>query len=56
MPLFEYRCESSEKKFEKMSKKQEATAPCPDCGQEAFKAVSAFASSSCTAPSGSGFG
>ncbi|MCK4507204.1 MAG: zinc ribbon domain-containing protein [Desulfuromonadales bacterium] len=56
MPLFEYHCESCDKTFEKLSKQQEETTPCPDCGQEAFRAVSVFASNSCEAPSGSGFG
>jgi putative FmdB family regulatory protein len=57
MPLYEYYCESCDKTFEKIFKQQEDKTPCPDCGQEAFKAVSAFSSSStCAAPSGSGFG
>lgn len=58
MPLFEYRCETCDKTFEKLLKKQETEAPCPYCGQSSQKAVSIFASTSasCAAPSGSGFG
>lgn len=57
MPLFEYHCETCDKTFEKLLKQQEETAPCPDCTQEAFKAVSVFSSSTpCAAPGGSGFG
>ncbi len=57
MPLYEYHCESCDKTFEKICKQQKDTAACPDCGQEAFKTVSVFASgSSCAAPNGSGFG
>ncbi len=58
MPLFEYHCEPCNKTFEKLLKKQEPEAPCPACSQPAQKAVSLFASSStsCAAPSGSGFG
>lgn len=57
MPLFEYHCESCNKTFEKLCKKQQEKSFCPDCGQEATKAVSVFASTAgCAAPSGSGFG
>ncbi len=56
MPLFEYHCEACNKTFEKMTKVQEDNMPCPDCGKASPKAVSVFAASSCSAPSGSGFG
>jgi len=57
MPLYEYHCDTCDKTSEKSFKQQAETTPCPDCGQEAFKAVSVFeASSTCAAPSGSGFG
>ena len=58
MPLFEYHCESCDKTFEKLMKKLETEAPCPNCGKPSQKAVSLFASAStsCAAPSGSGFG
>lgn len=57
MPLFEYHCESCNKTFEQLTQSQEATTPCPDCGQEAPKVVSALAAkASCSVPSGSGFG
>jgi putative FmdB family regulatory protein len=58
MPLFEYRCASCDKTFEKLLKKQAQEVACPDCGQPAHKAVSVFAAAaaSCSPPSGSGFG
>jgi len=56
MPLFEYHCESCNTTFEKLLKTQENEAECPDCGQQARKAVSVFASAGCSAPSGTGFG
>ncbi len=40
MPLFEYHCEPCDKNFEKLSKQQADTEPCPDCGKGALKAVS----------------
>ena len=57
MPLFEYHCTACQTTFEKLLKKHEEKAICPECGQEALKTVSVFAASSnCAAPGGSGFG
>ena len=57
MPLFEYHCKKCAKTFEKLLKKQQAAADCPQCGLPAQITVSVFASTGgCDAPSGSGFG
>lgn len=57
MPIFEYHCKKCSQTFEKLSKKLEDQATCPNCGEAVEKVVSAFSSStSCAAPAGSGFG
>ncbi len=46
MPIYEYGCPNCGKEFELMRPIQEADrpAPCPDCGTEAKKLISVFAS------------
>jgi len=56
MPLYEFHCEACNKTFEKLLKSQDTEAQCPICGAKAKKAVSVFAASSCSTPTGSGFG
>jgi putative FmdB family regulatory protein len=56
MPLYEFHCDSCNATFEKLLKKQEHEVACPICGKSARKAVSVFASATCSSPPGSGFG
>lgn len=57
MPLFEYFCHTCHSKFEKLLSEPTEDAACPDCGKEAKRIVSMFASgATCTGPAASGFG
>ncbi len=56
MPIYEYRCERCQKRFERMVSFSEANAPvlCPHCGTgEARKLFSTFATVERTTPSAS---
>jgi putative FmdB family regulatory protein len=45
MPMFEYRCEACDQRFEKLQKADDATLPaCPACGgTDTVKLISSFA-------------
>ncbi|MEN6521733.1 MAG: zinc ribbon domain-containing protein [Armatimonadota bacterium] len=42
MPIYEFRCNECDKKFEKLCKVGQNDAACPDCGGESSKLFSAF--------------
>lgn len=58
MPVYEYHCSGCDKIFEKIVNQQQETMPCPACGEQAKRKVSAFAAvgPGCSTPSNSGFG
>jgi len=40
MPIYEFRCATCDKTFEKLSSMSETSAPCPSCGADCAKAIS----------------
>jgi len=40
MPIYEFRCTTCDKTFEKLSSMSESSAPCPTCGADCHKAIS----------------
>ena len=46
MPLYEYVCTTCRNRFEKLGSMNASTeaVPCPDCGSQAARAISVFAS------------
>ena len=58
MPVYEYHCPGCDKTFEKIVGQQRDLMPCPVCGEQAKRKVSAFAATglSCETPGNSGFG
>jgi len=58
MPVYEYHCSGCDKTFEKIVNQQQEVMPCPVCGEQAKRKVSAFAATglSCAAPGNPGFG
>ncbi|MEN6370764.1 MAG: zinc ribbon domain-containing protein [Armatimonadota bacterium] len=42
MPIYEFRCNNCDRKFEKLCKMGQNDAACPDCGGEATKLFSTF--------------
>ena len=58
MPVYEYHCPKCNQTFEKITMQQHSEMPCPTCGEQSGRTVSAFAATglSCNAPSDSGFG
>ena len=53
MPIFEYRCESCESKFEKLVRRADDHVECPTCGTEKLEVqYSTFAAQTNGAPKG----
>ena len=58
MPVYEYHCARCNNTFEKIVNQQQEEMPCPVCGEQSKRKVSAFAATGfrCDTPSNSGFG
>jgi putative FmdB family regulatory protein len=58
MPLYEYRCETCGRTFEKLRRMSDSDSEvdCPNCASEQVRRqLSTFATGGCAAPAGSGF-